>query len=505
MLWVNKEGFLLTWAAWLYLFNIIFMLIIAIREVRKPATALNWLIISLILPVIGFIFYLSTAIPLRIRRERLTAPHNETDVLPDSFSPSALNIAHGLRHMSVHGLRAGQVQVLTNGIETYERLIKSIQNAKSSIDLEYYIYRDDQIGRRITDLLIEKASVGVRVRLVKDGWGSKQFPKALLIRMIEAGIECRTFFPARFPWIISNWNYRDHCKIVIIDGEEAFTGGINIGYEYTGLKPNIGFWRDTHIRIIGEAKADLQAIFDVHWNIATPEQIKIAQRKTRTVFAKKPVKGIAEPGYADLSRLLAEWSTELGARNGTSLLHKAYIQTLEGNPGIPTQFIREAYFICLTQATHTIDITTPYFLPDADIIMALKTAVARGVRVRLLLPRKMEPSTKIVGAASQTYFGELLEAGVHIYLYNKGILHAKLMIIDEEICEIGAANFDMRSFRLNYEVCEVLYSADIARELTAQFERDLNDSVPLRMVDVEQRTLPQRILDQGARLFSPML
>lgn len=253
------------------------------------------------------------------------------------------------------------------------------------------------------------------------------------------------------------------------------------------------------------AALNQQAIFNAHWHIATPEQVKIKKQKTKTVFAKKIAKGIAKSGDANLSGLFAEWSTELGIRDGTNSLKKAYVQTLEGNPGIPTQVIREAYFICLTQATRTVDITTPYFLPDADIIMALKTAVARGVRVRLLVPRKMEPSTKIVGAASQTYFGELLEAGIHIYLYNKGILHAKLMIIDEEICEIGAANYDMRSFRLNYEVCEVLYSADIARELTSQFERDLDDSVPLRMVDVEQRTLPQRILDQGARLFSPLL
>jgi phosphatidylserine/phosphatidylglycerophosphate/cardiolipin synthase-like enzyme len=189
----------------------------------------------------------------------------------------------------------------------------------------------------------------------------------------------------------------------------------------------------------------------------------------------------------------------------TEELQKAYVQTLEGNPGIPTQVIRQAYFICLTQATQTIDITTPYFVPDADIIMAIKTAVARGVRVRLLVPRQMDFTTVIVGAASRTYYGELLEAGVHIYLYNKGVLHAKLMIIDGEIAEVGAANYDMRSFRLDYEVCEVLYSADVARQLTEQFERDLTDSVPLRIEDLRQRSRSQRILEQGARLLSPLL
>lgn len=181
------------------------------------------------------------------------------------------------------------------------------------------------------------------------------------------------------------------------------------------------------------------------------------------------------------------------------------MQTLEGNPEIPTQVIREAYFICLTQAAQTIDITTPYFVPDVDIITAIKAAVARGVRVRLLVPHKMECTTVIVGAASRTYYGDLLEAGVNIYLYKKGILHAKLMVIDGEIAEVGTANYDMRSFRLDYEVCEIFYSTDVARELTEQFERDLTNSVPLCIEDLRQRSRLRRILDQGARLISPLL
>ncbi|SFJ77229.1 phospholipase D-like domain-containing protein [Thermoflavimicrobium dichotomicum] len=509
----------MVWILGLYLLNTVFMLIIAVREVRRPAKALNWLTIGLILPVIGFGLYLSTSNPVRIRRERLTSPHNESDTLPVSFSRSASVIAHALRHLTVHGLRPVRVQILTNGIETYENLIKSIQNAQRTIDLEYYIYRDDQIGRRITDLLIERAKAGVRIRFLRDGWGSRKFPQHQIIRMMNAGIECRTFFPMRFPWVLSNWNYRNHCKNVVIDGKEAFTGGINVGDEYTGLKPNVGFWHDTHLRMVGEATVDLQTVFDAHWNIASPERMKTRIRwNTKAEDTKKPIQGprhisqnIVPPGRDVLSKWSAKWSTELGTMDGTDVstvtstetLQKAYVQTLEGNPGIPTQVIRQAYFICLTQATQTIDITTPYFVPDADIIMAIKTAIARGVRVRLLVPRHVSP--KIVGSASRTYYGELLEAGVQIYLYNKGMLHAKLMIIDGEIAEVGAANYDMRSFRLDYEVCEVFYSADVARELTEQFERDLTDSVPLHIEDLRQRSLSQRILDQGARLLSPLL
>ncbi|OHR66393.1 cardiolipin synthase [Bacillus sp. HMSC76G11] len=491
------------WIFYLYLLNTFFMLFIAIWEVRRPAKALNWIIIVLVLPIIGFWLYLSTLNPKIIHRKRLTSSHNESDKLPDTYSDSASIIADALRHFTVHGLRVGKVQVLNNGIAKYEQLIESLQKAQKTIDLEYYIYRNDQIGNRITELLIEKAVKGVRVRFIRDGWGSKKFPRHKILQMVKAGIECRTIFPLRFPWILSNWNYRDHCKIVTVDGMKAFTGGMNVGYEYTGLNPDVGFWRDTHLQIIGEASVDLQTVFDVHWNIAVPERIK---SKTKSEVTK-----INPIGRVDLSRWSAELGSELSTIDGkemdiypkTGTLQKAYIHTLEGNPGIPTPVIRQAYFICITQATKTIDITTPYFVPETDIIMALKTAVARGVHVRLLVPRHI--NQKIVGFASRTYYGELIEAGVQIYQYDKGMLHAKLMIIDEEIAEVGAANYDMRSFRLNYEVCQVVYSADVARELTEQFEMDLTDSVPLRIEDLLQRSLTERIVEQGSRLLSPLL
>jgi len=512
----TKEGFVLVWIFWLYLLNTILMVIIAIREARRPINALTCLTIGIVLPVIGFGLYLITSNPVRIRRERLTSPHNESDTLPDSFSRSASVIAHGLRNLTVHGLRTSRVQVLTNGIETYEQLIESLQNAQRSIDLEYYIFRNDQIGSRIIDLLIERAAAGVRIRFQRDGWGSRKIPRSQIIRMMDAGIECRTFFPLRFPWLLSTLNYRDHCKIVVIDGKEAFTGGINVGDEYTGLKPNVGFWRDTHMRIEGEVAIDLEAIFDAHWNIALPERMQAKTHNKKARDTRKPVEDPrhrpqhipASDGVA-LSALSAESGAELGTMDAadtapsTALLREAYVQTLEGNPVIPTQVVRQAYFICLTQASQTIDITTPYFVPDADIIMAIKTAVARGVRVRLLVPHHVDQ--KIVGPASRTYYAELVEAGVHIYLYDKGVLHAKLMIIDGEIAEVGAANYDMRSFRLDFEVSEVIYSTEVARELTEQFERDLTDSIPLRIEDLQKRSGPQRLVEQGARLLAPLL
>ena len=495
------------WIFYLYLLNMFFILFIAIWEVRRPAKALNWIIIVLLLPVIGFLLYLSISNPKFIHRKRLTSSNNESNKLPETFSDSASVIADSLRHFTVNGLRMGRVQVFNNGIAKYEQLLESLQDAQKTIDLEYFIFRNDQIGNRITELLIEKALTGVQVRFMRDGLGSYKFPREKIRQMVEAGIECRTIFPLRFPWFLSNWNYRDHCKMAIIDGKIAFNGGINIGYEYTGLKPDVGFWRDTHLQVIGEASADLQTVFDVHWEIAVPERIKSKTNlKTKSEVTK--INSIVRVDHS-------KWSAELGSELSTlddkemdisaktRILHKAYIHTLEGNPGIPTPVIRQAYFICITQATKTIDLTTPYFVPETDIIMALKTAVARGVRVRLLVPR--HNNQKIVGLASRTYYGELIEAGVEIYQYDKGMIHAKVLIIDEEIAEVGSANYDMRSFRLNYEVCQVVYSADVARELTEQFERDLTDSVPVRIEDLLQRSLTERIVEQGSRLLSPLL
>ncbi|MGM0775464.1 MAG: phospholipase D-like domain-containing protein [Bacillota bacterium] len=493
------------WIFYLYLINTFFILIIAIWEVRRPAKALNWIIIVLLFPIIGFLLYLSISNPKFIHRKRLTSTKSESNKLPDTFGDSASVIADALRHFTVNGLRTSQVQVFDNGIAKYEQLIESLQKAQKTIDLEYFIFRNDQIGSRITELLIEKAVNGVRVRFMRDGLGSYNFPRKKIRQMVEAGIECRTIFPLRFPWIFSYWNYRDHCRIVTIDEKVAFTGCMNVGYEYTGLKPDVGFWRDTHLQIIGDALVDLQTVFEVHWNMAVPEKIN---SKTNLKTKSDLINPIGRKDHV-------RWSAELGSELSTldyneidispktRTLQKAYIHTLEGNPGIPTPFIRQTYFICITQATKTIDITTPYFVPETDIIMALKTAVARGVSVRLLVPR--HNNQKIVGFASRTYYGELIEAGVQIYQYDKGMIHTKVLIIDEEVAAVGSANYDMRSFRLNYEVCQVLYSTDVARELTDQFERDLIDSIPLNIEDLLQRSLTERIVEQGARLFSPLL
>lgn len=500
----RREAVILYWLGWIYLINTFLLIFIAVREVRRPITALTWLTISLIVPIIGFLIYLSSSRPFRLNEVKRSSVTDETESLPEKFSRAAITIARSLNKITVNGLRKGKVQLLINGVNTYEQLIKSLENAQKTIDVEYYIFRNDHIGKVITNILMERSMSGVQVRFIIDGWGSRKFSKSVIHQMMDVGIKCRTFFPLRFPKAVKNWNYRNHCKTVIIDGKEAFTGGINIGDEYSGKKPDIGFWRDTHVRILGDAVEDLTVLYNAHWQIVSKAHVTV--NKVRSENKEKMLL------KSQLSKkLLTKWSTEWAAELGSidaehpteDIGYETFIQTIEGNPGIPTQAMREAFFICITQADHTIDISTPYFLPDIDIMMALKTAVSRGVRVRLLIPQNVD--NKLVDLASRTFFGELLDVGVEIHLYNRGLMHAKQMTIDEEIVLIGAANYDIRSFRLNLETCELFYNRGLASQLTNQYENDMNDSIILRKEDLAQRSTVQRIQEQGARLLSLLM
>ncbi len=513
------------WILTLYVVNVLLIVIVVLREARRPGVGLISIVIVALIPILGFAIYWMVFSPLSVSRSRNpVVPHGDAPKpLPDTFSSSAHAIAHGLWQHAVSPLREDHVEVLKNGQETFETITQVLRNAKRSIDMEYYIYRNDPLGQLIIDILVERALGGVHVRFLRDGVGGRELTRHHIRQMREAGIECRMLYPLRFR-LLPTVNYRDHCKIVIVDDHESFTGGINVGIEYLGLAPETGFWRDTHLQITGRTALDLKAVFDAHWQIATPDFIAHFTHQRDEVVRRT----VRNQPFAS-SRFAEEFGSELGCDNDVSRetlnrdlgrdgvecvlypshdarkdpSHPAFLQTIEGSPSIATQRIREAYFVALTSSARSIDIATPYFLPDADIVMALKTAVARGVRVRLLLPTKLDQ--KVVLYASRTYYGELLEAGVEIHLYQRGIMHAKVTIVDEETAIVGAANYDARSFRLNYEICEVMYSRDVAGELSVQFAEDLADSIRLVQAELSHRGLVTRLLDQGARVLSPLL
>ncbi|MED4970825.1 cardiolipin synthase, partial [Parageobacillus toebii] len=319
-------------------------------------------------------------------------------------------------------------------------------------------------------ILIEKAKKGVHVRFLYDAVGSWKLSKTYIQELRDAGVEMIPFSPVRLPFLSNTINFRNHRKIIVIDGTIGFVGGLNIGDEYLGKDKYFGFWRDTHLWIRGEAVRTLQLIFLQDWYYMTG-------------------KTLLTPEY--LSPELVHYDGQGG------------VQLIAGGPDQKWEVIKHLYFAMITSAQRSIWIASPYFVPDEDILTALKIAALSGLDVRILAPKR--PDKKIVFYASRSYFPELLEAGVKIYEYSKGFLHSKIMIVDGELASIGTANMDMRSFHLNFEVNAFLYHTDSTKKLVADFLEDLKEASPIDYETFQQRPLSIRVVESVSRLLSPLL
>lgn len=531
--------------------NTLALLAIALRDAAKPLRALSWVVMGLVLPVLVPLAYWVLSRPLRLQSSLLgvntlkggLSQETSEPVSPpspcsgqtfcaggaerplaetakfalDSYSSLELALQRAVTHWTGQPPLAGEVRLFFAGTDTYESLLRALSQAYRSIQIEYYIFRDDAIGRQITEVLSRQSQAGVRVQFLRDGLGSRAFPRAQVNRLQRSGVACRNFFPLRFPWLQPTLNHRDHTKIVVIDGDLAFTGGMNVGNEYMGAK--LGPWRDTHLALRGPASRELATVFSAHWQMATREP-EFSSSRTDPSPATLRRDRLAQARWArewgpdrwqTHSLAHGEWSAELAqvphpsASSGSdpSIWYPAVIQVVHSGPRAPVQSIRELYFLCLTLAQRRVDITTPYFAPNVDLVMAMKTAVARGVKVRLLVPEK--PDHRLIDLASRTYYEELLEAGVEVFVYQRGLLHAKGMTVDERLAVLGAANLDMRSFRLNFEVCTVLYSEAVAKRLGEQFQTDLQGAIPLPMENLRNRGPAVRVAQRAARLLIPLL
>ncbi len=348
-------------------------------------------------------------------------------------------------------------------------MLTALKKAKHHIHLEYYIVRHDDIGQQIKDVLIEKAQQGVKVRFLYDAVGSWQLSKRYIHEMRQAGIEIVAFGPVRVPVLNSKFNFRNHRKIIVIDGNIGFVGGLNIGDEYLGKNPSIGFWRDTHLMVKGEAVRTLQLIFLQDWYYMT-----------------------------NSSFLTADYLTPIAEDNS-----HGGVQLIAGGPDNEWSVIKSIFFSMMTSATKSIWIASPYFIPDEDILSAIKIASLSGIDVRILVPNK--PDKRIVFHASRSYFPDLMDAGVRIYEYEKGFMHSKLLIVDSEIASIGTCNMDMRSFHLNFEVSAFLYKTKSTKKLASIYLKDLKDAVELDIETFNKRHVGYRILESTSRLLSPLL
>jgi cardiolipin synthase len=360
------------------------------------------------------------------------------------------------------------VHHFSDTVQAYEAILNAIRAARHHVHLEFFIFRRDDTGQQLLDLLTEKAKAGVEVRLLVDSMGTRGLGRRALAPLRSAGGKAWSFLPLNPLRSRLRVNLRNHRKIVIVDGEIGFTGGMNIGDEYLGKSKRFGYWRDQFLRLDGPGVAGLQRIFTEDWDFAANESLD-------------------------------------GAAYFPKLKHagESIVQIVESGPDQELNSIREVMFAAISSAREKLWIASPYFVPDSGLIDALRLARFRGVDVRLLCPLK--PDKYITYYAARYYWPAVLGVGMKIYQYAKGFMHSKIMIVDGQWAFVGSANFDNRSLHLNFEAGCILHTPALVAELEATFLRDLEDSVPVELATFGQRGFVMRLKENACRLLSPIL
>lgn len=472
----------------LVFFNIIFAVIIVFFQRRDPKTVWTWLLVLYFIPILGFIFYLLIGTDMHKRKmfkikeiedklnEAIRQQEHQLKIkelqanAPDIDGFSDL-VMFNLDTMGSVLSNANDIDIYVDGNEKFDALIEDIKSAKEFIHIQYYIIKNDVLFNRIKDVLLEKVQEGVEVRILFDAMGCRSVRHSVWKNLNKQGIITAEFFPALFRRLHLRVNYRNHRKIVVIDNKVAYVGGFNIGKEYIGLDPKFGYWRDTHLRIVGEAIMGLELRFLLDWNYAAKENLFANQKYMKGMEA-------AQRDWCD-------------------------IQIIYSGPDTTLQHIRDNYVTLINKAKEKIYIQTPYFIPDEAMLTALKIAIYSGVEVNLMIPCK--PDHPFVYWATFYYMGEMIMAGANCYTYNNGFLHAKGIIIDDKVFCYGTANMDIRSFALNFEVNAVVYDTTKTKEMIAYFQEDMKVSTLITKDMYARRPLFIRLKEQISRLLSPLL
>ncbi len=471
----------------LFLINFIIALTIIFLERKNPSATLAWIMILFLVPVVGILFYFLFS--QNIARQRIfRMTKYEEAIINASLNEQINAIKRGEFNFSNPESKKWQdmirlhqtysesfftqdnkVSVITDGCHKFDCLIRDIKAAKQSVNVMYFIVKNDSMGRLLIDALIEKAKEGIEVRLLIDAMGSRQISRKMLEPLKEAGGQYAYFFPPMFKYLNMKLNYRNHRKLVVIDGSIGYLGGFNVGNEYVGKKKKFGYWRDTHLRLMGSCVQDMNARFILDWRFASKENIVLSQ-----AYYNEPFQA------------------------GTT-----GIQIVSCGPDSPKEEIKQGYLKMIASAKKNIYIQTPYFVPDAAILEALKTAVLCGVDVRIMIP--CMPDHMFVYWATYSYVGILLNLGAKIYIYDEGFMHAKTICVDGEVASIGSANFDIRSFRLNFEANAFIYDAAEVYKLEAIFESDMMKSHELTKHLYRNRPLMVKFKESISRLLSDLL
>lgn len=465
---------------------IIQMAVIMLMEFRRPQRALAWLFIAFCCPPLALVLYYFLGCDYRKNRkleQRCTSLFREirsfiigqvkvvksvhdTDNAQFQDNKGLMDLLTRISDGPITG--HNKSSVLSTAREAYDLMLRAMESAKEHIHIEFYIFREDEIGEQFQDVLIRKARQGIKVRLLCDGLGSHKLNRRFINALKKSGVEFHFFFPPFSSLLERRFNFRNHRKILVVDGLVGFTGGMNIGDDYLGKDPKMGYWRDTHLLLEGDAVYYIQYVFLKDWKLASGESM-------------------SHP------RLFPKHTCE----------HQEAVQIVGSGPDGEIDASQEMYYAALCSAKERIWITSPYFIPDPAICRALKSAVLRGVDVRIIIPAK--PDNKLVYHASLSYLENLQDAGVKFYRYTKGFMHAKIMIVDKLLATVGSANLDMRSFYSNFELTAVLLKPDAITPLVIGFEKDLKHSEYIDPVKYKERGRIIKLGEGLCQLLSPLL
>lgn len=461
----------------LYLLTVISIVVVVISENRNPIKTVAWVMAVVFLPFVGIIWYsifgqdttkkylISKRMYSKLKKRPLDEMETPVEVaVPEEHT----NLVNLLKNMDYTPLLGGNdVKLFTNGRDKFESLLADIKEAKKHIHVEYYVFMDDEMGRQFQEALIQKAGEGLEVRVIYDSFGSRKAKKKFFEEFRMAGIETEPFLKLTWSAFTSRLNYRTHRKIVVIDGQIGYVGGMNIADRYiNGFK--WGPWRDTHARIEGKGVQGLQSVFLIDWYFVS--QTLITSR--------------------DYFPMLDNFG-------------ECPMQIVNSGPLSEENEISYGITQAIYEARKSIFIQTPYFLPPDTMVHALQAAALRGVDVRLMLSERSDVA--LVQMVSRSYFKEMLHAGVKIYQYRKGFLHAKMMVFDHSLTLLGSANFDSRSFDQNFEVEAFIYDNELAAEAEDIFTDDQRHCQQISLREWSKRPATKRFFESLLRLFAPLL
>ncbi|WP_165040408.1 cardiolipin synthase [Dysgonomonas sp. ZJ709] len=461
----------------LYVVTALGTMIVVISENRNPLKTISWVLVLLLLPLVGLIIYyffgedsrkqrlISRKIHNELSRNAIEHQDSHEKIVPPKEHKPLINLLDRVGEDPLY--EGNEVTFYSDGNEKFEALFEEMEKAQNHIHIQYYIFMDDNIGHKVKDLLIRKAAEGVKVRLLYDDVGSWKAKRKFFKEMQTQGVEVQSFLKVAFKLLTSRVNYRNHRKIVVIDGRVGFVGGMNVADRYVdGV--SYGVWRDSHIKIEGKAVVGLQISFLIDWYSSRRELLS-----SKDYFPPLENKG------------------------------DNLIQLVTSGPVGQFKDIHLGILQAIANAKDSIFMQTPYFVPTDSLMLSIQMAAMRGVDVRLMLPRRSD--TTFVQIATMSFLKEMLDAKVSVYFFEAGFLHSKLMVIDNSLTITGSANMDVRSFEHNFEIDAFIYSEETCQMAKDIFYKDMRQSTLLSIEEWESRSRAKKFKESVIRMFSPLL